>query len=184
MKTFLGSLALVTTLFSTNAFAYELAGDLTVNWTGYKTNNKVGVGGSFDKVEVSASKNADFASFLKGMSVSIDSYSLNSKNKFRDKNILTLFKTTEAKAITAKVLSIKGDATKGELIANISMNNTTKEVVMPYMLQGGKLSAKGEIDILDFMLKEGFEVFSKKCKAFHAGKTWSSVDISFEVPVK
>lgn len=171
-------------ILSLSSYAYT-ASDLQVNAVGYKTAKKVGVPITFDKFEFSIKENKDFAKFMKSASINIDVYSLNSKMKYRDNNITsTLFKLTDIKEIKARVVKVKGSSDTGVFDVEISMNNVTKIVKMPYSLISGILEAKGRIDILDFALSESFAAFAKKCKGLHAGKSFSDVEISFNFNLK
>ena len=69
----------------------------------------------------------------------------------------------------------------GTVDVEINMNNTKKIVPMSYISTAGVLTANGVIDVLDFAMNESFAAFAKKCKPFHAGKTWTNVDISFNL---
>ena len=171
-------------LLAANALAYE-ASSVNVNWTGYKTQAKGPVGGTFDKVNLKIEKNDDFAKFLSSASVSIDPYSLNSKMPFRDNNITsTLFKVANVNEIKAMVKKVNGDNKAGTLDVEITMNNKSKVIPMEYKVEASTLKAQGKIEILDFAMNESFNAFATKCKPFHAGKTWSEVGVAFELPFK
>lgn len=167
----------------TSLNAYELNGDLGVKWVGFKTAKKVGVPGSFKKIDLKIEKNDNFADFLKSAKVTIDALSLDSKLPFRDKNITsTVFSLASAKTIKGSISSV--DEAKKTLVLDVTMNDVTKPVTMTYTNEGGKVVAKGNLEILDFALKDSFAAFAKKCGAFHAGKTFSDVDVEFTIPYK
>lgn len=182
MKNIILKPLLVSLLLTLSAFAYE-ASTINVNWIGYKTQAKAGVPGTFDSVKLDIQKSDDFKTFLNSAKVSIDSSSLNSKMKFRDTNIVTtLFKLSSAKEISAVVKKVNGDISKGSLDVEIMMNKNTKTIPMNYTVEANKLTATGSIDILDFAMNDSFAAFAAKCKPFHAGKTWTEVTVSFELP--
>lgn len=184
MKKMILKSLLVGTLLSTSAFAYE-ASSVSVNWIGFKTQNKVGVPGTFNKVDFSISKNDDFAKFLTSANVTIDALSLDSKMKFRDNNIIsTLFKLANVSQIKAKIVKVTGDDKMGSIDVEIDMNNTKKVIPMKYKVEDSVVKATGAIEILDFAMNESFAAFAAKCKAFHAGKTWSDTTVSFDIPFK
>lgn len=66
------------------------------------------------------------------------------------------------------------------------MNDVTKVVPMKITEKNGHLLAKGTLDIIkDFNGGSAFEKFGRICtQAFHQGKTWTDVDIEFEVDAK
>lgn len=184
MKNMIIKSLLVGSLLSTSAFAYE-ASSVNVNWIGFKTEKKVGVPGTFKKVDLSITKNDDFNKFLNSASVTIDALSLDSKMPFRDKNITsTLFQLVNVTQIKANVIKATGDDKMGSLDVEIDMNNTKKVIPMKYKVEGGVVKATGSLEILDFAMKDSFAAFAAKCKAFHANKTWSEVTISFDLPFK
>lgn len=167
----------------TSLSAYELNGDLGVKWTGFKTAGKVGVPGTFKKIDLSIEKNDNLSAFLKSAKVTIDALSLDSKLPFRDKNITsTVFSLASAKTIKGTISSV--DEAKKSLVLDLTMNEVTKPVNMTYEVADGKIVAKGSIEILDFALKDSFAAFAKKCGALHAGKSYSDVAIEFTLPFK
>lgn len=184
MKNMIIKSLLVSSLLSTGAFAYE-ASNVNVNWIGFKTQAKAGVAGTFDKTSLGITKNDDFLKFLSSATVTIDALSLNSKMAFRDKNITsTLFQLVNVTEIKAKVLKASGDDKMGTLDVEIDMNNTKKVIPMKYTVESGVLKANGSLEILDFAMEDSFAAFAAKCKPFHAGKTWSEVAVSFDLPFK
>lgn len=182
-KVLLSSLVSIMLLSQLNA--YELNGDLDVKWTGFKTDMKVGVSGGFKDIKLTINKSDDFKRFLQSAQVNIDALSLDSKMPFRDKNITsTLFSLDSAKKIEAKIVEVNGDANKGTLVLDLTMNQVSKKINMDYSVKDSKLIAQGRIEIFDFALDGSFREFAKKCVAYHQNKTFSDVDISFTLPFK
>ena len=173
---------LITAMLSVCMFAYD-AVKVDVKWTGFKTVAKKGVPGTFDTVNLSIQKNDDFHTFLRSAKVTIDTASLNSNSKVRDNNITsTLFAAAGAQKITAMVKESKGDMSMGILDVEITMNEVSNIVKMNYSVKNNTLTANGMIDVLNFSMKEGFTAFATKCATLHAGKSWTNVNISFELP--
>lgn len=163
--------------------AYEINGDLGVKWTGFKTDKKVGVPGTFKTIKTDITKSDKLDSFLTSAKVEIDALSLDSKLPMRDKNITsTIFSLTSAKTIKGSISSV--NEAKKQFTLDITMNETTKQIPMTYELKDGKVIAKGELEILDFGLKDSFLAFAKKCAPFHQNKTFSVVDLEITIPVK
>jgi polyisoprenoid-binding protein YceI len=180
MKKIIGKLLLASTMIS-SVYAYD-ASNVEVNFTGFKLQNKVAVPGTFSKTTLDIKNNTDFIKFLSSANVTIDVESIDTKMKMRNNNIKsTLFKVANIKEINAKVVKVMGDDMKGTVDIEIDMNNTKKIIPMTYMTKDGVLTAKGAIDVLDFAMNESFAAFAAKCKPFHANKTWSNVDISFNL---
>lgn len=66
----------------------------------------------------------------------------------------------------------------------LTMNEVTNTIPMTYTIADGVLSAEGKVDIVDFDGAEAFKQFEAICTAaWHQGKSWTEVDISFSVPV-
>ncbi len=177
-------LGLASLLFATLGVAYESNGDLGLTYTGYKTAKKLGVNGTFKTIKFESVKSDNFVEFLKSMKVDIDALSVDTKLKMRDKNVAIIFKGAKSPKILAKVVDVKGDDKAGNMDIEITMNEVSKKVPFSYEVEGGKVKATGSIDVLEFALDKSFGDFSKKCKGFHAGKTWHDVGLKFSVPFK
>ena len=183
MKKTIGKLFLASAIM-TSVYAYE-ASEVNVGFIGYKMQTKVGVPGVFDQAKLDIKSDVDFTKFLTSANVTIDISTLNTKMRMRDNNITsTLFKVANIKEIKAKVVKVTGDEMKGTVDVEIDMNNTKKVIPMTYVSKDGVLTAEGAIDVIDFTMTESLAAFAKKCKPFHAGKTWSEVSVSFTLPFK
>lgn len=183
MKNFLKATALCSLLVSFG-FAYSANGDLKVTYTGYKTQKKVGVPGTFKTIKLTSSENANFADFAKSLNVEIDGGSVDTKMKIRDVKIAGIFTESQTPQITAKILDVKGDEKAGTFSIEINMNKNAKTYDFPYSVENNQITAKGKIDILEFAMNKSFDSFAKKCKALHSGKTWSEVGVEFKLPIK
>ncbi len=169
--------------FITSLNAYELNGDLDVKWTGYKTEAKAPVSGGFNTVKFDITSSDNLSDFLKSSKVTIDSRSLESKNAFRNNNIIsTLFSLASSETIEGSISKV--DEKNKTLVLDVTMNNITKNVPMNYELLNGKIIAKGSIDILDYNLKDSYLAYAKKCASFHQNKSFSDVGIEFSIPFK
>ncbi len=178
-------IAKITTICSLVAslgLAYSVDGNLDFKFTGYKTQNKVGVKGSFKTIKLNSAENKVFVDFAKSLSVEIDGKSVDTKMAFRDKNVAILFATDPK--ISAKIKDVKGDEKGGVFVVAITLGKTTKDVEFAYKGYDKNIEAKGSIDILDFGMNEPFKAFSEKCFKFHGKKTWSNVDLAFNLPIK
>jgi polyisoprenoid-binding protein YceI len=168
---------------SINLSAYEVNGDLGVKWTGFKTEKKAPVSGTFKDIKLNIEKNDDLSKFLTSAKVEIKTASFDSKNPFRDKNITsTLFSLASSETIKGSVKSV--DVENKKLILNVTMNEVSKEVSMAYDIKDSKIVANGTIEILDFAMKDSFMAFAKKCAGFHGNKSFSDVNIEFTIPYK
>ncbi len=168
---------------SINLNAYEINGDLGVKWTGFKTEKKAPVSGTFKDIKLSIQNNSDLNKFLTSAKVEIQTASFDSKNPFRDKNITsTLFSLVSSKVIKGTIKSVNEN--NKSLVLNVTMNEVKKEVPMTYNIKDGEIIAKGSIEILDYDMKNPFIAFAQKCASFHANKSFSDVNIEFTIPFK
>ena len=163
--------------------AYELNGDLGVKWTGFKTEKKAPVSGTFKEINLKITKSDDLSEFLKSAKVDISTASFDSKSPSRDKNITsTLFSLATSKTINGSIVAV--DVAKKSLTLEVVMNEVKKEVPMTYEMINNNIVAKGSIEILDFDMKNPFMAFAKKCAVFHQNKSYSDVNIEFSIPYK
>ena len=167
----------------TSLSAYELNGDLGVKWTGFKTEKKVPVSGTFNDIKLDIKSSDNLSKFLESSTVSIETSSFESKNPSRNESIVsTLFSLTTAKTIKGKILDV--DEVAKKLVLEVTMNEVAKPIPMMYEISNGNIIAKGTIDILDFDMKSSFMAFAKKCAVFHENKSFSDVNIEFTIPYK
>ncbi len=163
--------------------AYELNGDLKVKWTGYKTEKKVPVSGTFNEIKLNIMKNDNLEDFLTSADVKINTLSFDSGLDVRNKSIVsTLFSLKSSEEIRASIVEV--DINKKTLVLHLTMNEVSKDISLTYKLEDGNIIAKGLIDILDYSMSESFAKFAKECFDLHAGKSYSEVNIEFTLPFK
>ena len=168
-------------------------GEVKVNWTAYKTPLKIGVGGSFDKVEYTAIApvGKNFREILVGSKVKISTASVNSKNAGRDATLTKFFfqkmsgAVIEAEIVDIKAQKVKrGDPKLGVVTIETKMNGVSKRVPMRYRFTKGVLKAEGTIDLADFSALGALSSINKACYDLHDGKSWSDVTVGFEMQIK
>lgn len=152
-----------------------------VTWKAFKTYEKIGVGGSFDKSSfTSSSQDSSLDALLTKSSIIIDTSSINSGNSGRDATLVELFfKVQNIETIGAKIQSAK----EGKAIVDITMNGITKSIPLAYTTNKGKIVAKGVIDLADFGMIPSLSSINKACFKLHDGKTWQDIEIGFEMPL-
>ncbi len=80
--------------------------------------------------------------------------------------------------VEAKIVKIGEDTIDVEF----KMNGVTKVLPFKYEIKDNLLKASGKMDVLEFNTQKAWESFQKVCeKVFHHGKSWSEIDINFEV---
>jgi hypothetical protein len=168
-------------------------GAVTVHWKAYKTPAKLGVGGIFDDVTYRPAKKEgkNFKEILVGAVVQIDTNSVNSKNEGRDaKLVYSFFKMMNGESLTAKIIDMTSNKRvskkprTGTITLEVTMNSVTKQVPLIYSYNKGVMKAKGVIDIFDFSASTALSSLNKACFDKHQGKTWSDVDVGFEMHIK
>lgn len=96
----------------------------------------------------------------------------NTKNNF--------FKKFEKDAgkVSAKIVKVEDSS----LLVAVTMNGVTKEIPFAYKVDGDTLKAEGKVDVLAFNTSAAWDQFTKVCKGFHHGKSWSEIELFFQVP--
>lgn len=151
-----------------------------VTWKAFKTYEKIGVGGTFDRIVFSPKSSKTVEEFLTQSTITINTSSVNSGNAGRDATLVSsFFKVQNIDTITAKILSAKDSKAQVE----INMNGVSKPIPMNYTFQEGKIVGKGVIDLSDFTMLKSLQSINTTCFTLHSGKTWQDVEIGFEIPV-
>ena len=168
---------ILASLMALNVFGYE-ATSVDVDFKAFKTPMKKGVKGSFDHVELHSHKGASLKEMLLGTSVMIQTSSVDSKNKARDKKLVEhFFNVQNVKTITAKITKVEGNV----LHVAISMNGKTLDVPMKYEVEKNEVEAEGVVDLADFNMLPALHSITKACYDLHQGKTWQDVELEFEL---
>lgn len=99
----------------------------------------------------------------------------------RDNNIKnSFFKLFEKDAGKVDVKIVKVDAASMDV--EFKMNGVSKVLPFSYKVDGDTIKASGKLDILAFGVDKAWNQLSAIAKSFHHGKSWSEIDINFEVP--
>jgi polyisoprenoid-binding protein YceI len=180
-KSILLSVLAFTLVSSLNA--YELNGQIGVKWTGFKTEKKAAVSGTFNDIKLDIKNSDKLSDFLSTAKVKIVSASLESKNPERNDNITsTLFSLATSKLIAGSISKV--NEKENTLTLAVTMNEVTKDIPMTYEIIDGNIIAKGTLEILDFNMKDSYLAFAKKCAELHENKSFSDVNIEFTIPFK
>lgn len=151
-----------------------------VTWKAFKTYEKIGVGGTFDRTVFSPKSAKTVEEFLSQSHITIETSSVNSGNAGRDATLVaSFFKVQNIDTINAKIVSAK----EAKAQVEITMNGISKTIPMSYVVQEGKIVGKGVIDLSDFSMLKALQSINTTCFTLHAGKTWQDVEIAFEIPI-
>lgn len=150
-----------------------------LEWTAYKTPDKIGVSGTFNDIELSGAKDSgNIEQDIKDATFKVVTSTVNSKDQERDTKLFNSFFKLMAGDITGKFVDFKD----GKATIEITMNGVTKQKEFTYTLIGNTIALKGNIDIIaDFDGTKAFNSIHELCKELHADKTWTEVDINVEI---
>jgi len=159
---------------------------MTVNWTAFESSEKRGVKGSFDTLNFEAHQKKDDCAFsyFTMATVHIDTGSVNTENKERDKTLVTAFfkHMIDGQYIDAIIKRV--DLDKQELSVEITMNDVSQSIYMPYTFDNKRLKADGKIDLLNFLASPALSSINEASSQKGKGKVWSDIDIAFELVLK
>lgn len=156
-----------------------------VEWTAYKTTEKVAVSGRFDVVLVKDAKEDGKTpqEVLEGANIIATVATLNSDQIDRDqklKDILfgNMINTSE----------IKGQLhfRDGKTFLNLTLNNASKEYEVKSKFENNVFTIETDVDLMDFNTGKAMEALNQACFELHKGadgvsKTWSEVHIKGQV---
>jgi polyisoprenoid-binding protein YceI len=160
-----------------------------MQWTAFKTTQKVGVAGSFGQVKVEGpNHHASLAALLKAVraNIQLSPEQIKTGNPARDETLYkTFFSSIKGQKIEGRIENVKikkGTESEGTFGLKLTLNGKTKNVPFQFAVQDSKWVANGSIDVLDFGLQSGFEALHQACEVLHKGpdgvsKTWSQVDL-------
>lgn len=155
-----------------------------VEWTGYKTNEKIGVTGKFDVVQVKNVKEGNTAEeVLQGAEVFAMVSTINSDNQARDQKLVdVLFGAMNASSSIKGVLNFK----EGKTYLTLTLNKVNKEYEVKSSFENNVFTIEADIDLLDFNANTAVEALNTACLDLHKGadgvsKTWSEVHIKGQI---
>lgn len=151
----------------------------SIEWTAFKTPEKVGVKGTFSDVKLlDVNEATTLEESLKGASFIVTTSSVSTNDAGRDEKLKMEFFAKMVGNITGSF----GEFKDGKVVVNLTMNGVTKEKEFTYVEAGDSIKINGAIDILsDFVAQKAFDSLHEACKDLHSGKTWSDVEIAVEI---
>ena len=163
------------------AFSLENAKN-EINFTAYKTTDKVAVGGQFKKVNItSGGEGNSIKEAINNAEFSIPVSSIFTKDTSRDFKIKKFFFgiMDNTKLLSGKLV-LENDS-KG--YANIKMNGVTEKVDFTYSIEANTFSMKATMDITKWNATAALTSLNTVCKDLHKGadgvsKTWSDVALN------
>jgi hypothetical protein len=159
----------------------------TLNWTAYKTTEKIPVKGVFQEVEIKNNKSAStVVGVLDGLEFEIPVSSIYSKDSIRDWKLKEYFfgVMKNTLKLTGKFHTEKNG--KGKI--RLSMNGLLKELPFTYVVQGDTIDVNATMNLDTWKAQAAIESLNVVCNEKHKGadgisKTWNEVAIHAQIKV-
>jgi len=158
-----------------------------LQWTGFKTTDKVGVSGTFKDISWSAVPAKSVSDLMKSVKFKIKTKSISSGSSIRDKRVYKHFFKLMKNGESISGYGISVDIKKKSAVIEVDMNQERTPAIFSYE-QSKDMSfiMKGKIDVLkNYKMEKSFNSIAKLCAKLHTGsdgvaKTWSDVDLEIK----
>jgi len=157
----------------------------TVQWTAYKTTDKLPVKGTFKEIEIlKMNDGATPSSALDGLDFEIPVASIFSKDTIRDAKLNKFFFAVMENTLTLKGLFTVENENKGNLV--LTMNGLTKNLPFTYTMSQDTILVNAKMDLNAWEAQDAVASLHEACLALHTGpdgvsKTWDEVGISAKI---
>ncbi|WP_271405398.1 YceI family protein [Tenacibaculum soleae] len=156
--------------------------DNNINWTAYKTTEKIPVNGHFQKITITANGEGNTAKeAINNAEFTIPVSSVFTKDTSRDFKIKKFFFgiMNNTKLLSGKLV-LENDSIG---YSNITMNGVTKKLPFKYSLNGKTFNLTGKLQITNWGAEKALTSLNEACKDLHKGadgvsKTWDDVAIN------
>lgn len=159
----------------------------SLEWTAYKTTDKVPVKGTFKDVRiVNSVKSADVAGAIDGMRFEIPVSSIFTNDTIRDGKLQKFFFAVMENSMTLKGEFNVESEDSGNL--SVSMNGMSKQLPFKYKVEKDTVHLNTTMDLNDWGAQKALESLNEACKVLHTGpdgvsKTWNEVALSAKIHV-
>ena len=158
-----------------------------LNWTAYKTTDKIPVKGVFEEVKISNNKaSTSVIGVLDGLEFEIPVSSIYSKDSIRDWKLKEYFF-----GVMKNTLKLTGkfhteENGKGKI--SLTMNGLTKDLPFIFEVQGDEIGVNATMDLDTWQAQAAIESLNVVCNDKHKAadgisKTWSDVTINAQIKV-
>lgn len=150
----------------------------TLEWTAFKTNDKLPVKGGFNVISVESKEAKSAVEALKTIAFTIETNSVETNDAGRNEKVAKFFfETINTQQIKGSIKAIEKD---GTAIIAISMNDISVDVKGTYTLIDDVFTFESSIDVSAWNALEGIAALNRECKDLHTGpdgksKLWSEV---------
>jgi len=159
-----------------------------IEWTAYKTTEKIAVKGEFTKISITNAKTSkNVSELINGIEFSIPVSSIFSNNEDRDNKLQKFFfGVMDNTQLLSGKITITDDKT-GSLA--ITMNAMTNSFPISYTLSENEFSMTGVMNLEDWNGQAAIESLNKACFDLHKAadgisKTWNDVQIDARISFK
>ena len=165
---------------STAKFSLKKA-ENSINWTAYKTTEKIPVNGAFKEVNIIANGEGNTISeAINNTEFGVPVSSIFTNNSSRDYKIRKFFFSFMDTNILSGKLQISTETTG---IATIQMNGITNTVPFTYEIADNVFSMKATLDVNAWNARAAIASLNKVCEELHKGadgvsKTWDEVTLN------
>ncbi|MEL4307475.1 YceI family protein [Joostella sp. CR20] len=150
-----------------------------LEFTAFKTPKKVGVKGTFDKIDLTNTATGNITETLTGAKFSVATESVNTGDPTRDIKLKEFyFKLLAEPTITGTFKSFND----GKATIAIKMNGVEKDIPFEYTATENEILLSGGIDMIaDFSANKAFDSIHEACKILHEDKTWTDVSLNITI---
>lgn len=152
-----------------------------LRFTAFKTPKKVGVPGTFNKIDLKAKSGSKLSEVMDGATFTIETSSVNTNNPVRDGKLKQFFfGMLENDIINGEFKSF----TESGFDLVLEMNNIKNTYTIETPTSGSELKFNLTIDILaDYTASKALSGINTACYELHEGKTWEDVDLEGYVKI-
>jgi len=168
------------------AIAYTIdSKNSSLQWTAFKTSDKVPVRGTFKEVKIiKSTEGSSAAKALQGLAFEIPVSSIFSKDTIRDGKLNKFFFNVMENTLSLKgSFKIEGE-NKGAL--SLTMNGLTKDIPFKYEMSKDTILINASMDLNNWQAQAALESLNQACLELHTGpdgisKTWDEVLIDAKI---
>ena len=159
-----------------------------INWTAYKTTEKIPVKGVFKEVRIiNEPKGANPVEVLNNLEFEIPVASIFSNDSIRDHKLLTFFF-----GVMENTLQIKGKFSpkeNGQGMVHLTMNGLTKDLPFFYEVNGETIDINANMNIDHWQGQAALKALNEVCSDQHkavdgVSKTWNEVTLNIQIATK
>ena len=161
------------------------AANSSVEWTAYKTTDKLPVKGTFTEINILKSSDGNSPTeALEGVEFEIPVSSIFTKDTLRDGKLNKFFFEVMKNTMSLKGTFSVTDKTNGNLA--LTMNGLTEDLPFSYEMRKDTIVIDATMDLNIWQAKNAVESLHEACLALHTGpdgvsKTWEEVAISAKI---